>query len=129
MSRIARTAEECDALFAEYVNAANLDGLVSLYEPGARYVRRDGTIVIGHDELRKALAALTTTPTNIRMHIVRVIAGGDVAVIYNDWTLTQTHAGGGVTQSSGKAIEIVRRQPDGLWLFAIDDPFARTRDA
>jgi hypothetical protein len=28
-------------------------------------------------------------------------------------------------QLSGKAIEVCRRQPDGTWLFVIDDPYAR----
>jgi len=125
--RIARTAEECDRLFAELVRAADLDGLVSLYEPAACLVHRDGTLATGHDQLRDALSRLTTEPTEIRMRIVQVIACDGVAVIYNDWVARRTRSTGSETEWSGKAIEIVRRQHDGRWLFAIDDPFARSR--
>ena len=125
--RIARTAEECDRLFAEFVKAADLDGLVSLYESAACLVHRDGTVATGHDQLRNGLSRLTTEPTEMRMRIVQVIACDTVAAIYNDWVVTRTRTDGSVTEWSGKAIEIVRRQQDGRWLFAIDDPFARSR--
>jgi uncharacterized protein (TIGR02246 family) len=127
MTRIARTAEECDRLFAEFVRAADLDGLVSLYEPAACMVHRDGTVATGHDQLRNGLSRLTSEPTEIRVRIVKVIACDAVTVIYNDWVATRTLTDGSVTEWSGKAIEIVRRQQDGRWLFAIDDPFARSR--
>ena len=123
---IARTAEECERLFAAFVKDADLDGLVSLYERGACLVQRDGTVAVGHDQLRRALSTLTTERTEIRMRIVQVVTCDDVAAIYNDWTATRTRADGS-TEWSGKAIEIVRRQADGRWLFAIDDPFARSR--
>ena len=29
----------------------------------------------------------------------------------------------------GKSAEVVRRQPDGTWLFAIDDPYGRSMEA
>ncbi len=34
-------------------------------------------------------------------------------------------ADGATANLAGKSIEIVRRQPDGAWLFVLDDPFAR----
>jgi len=36
-----------------------------------------------------------------------------------------TASDGTVHEARGKAVEVVRRQPDGRWLFAIDDPFGR----
>ena len=51
--------------------------------------------------------------------------GEDLALVYNDWTLSATGADGNPIERSGKAIEVVRRQPDGSWRFAIDDPTAR----
>ena len=125
--RTARSAEECDQLFAEFVRAADLDGLVSLYERTACLVHLDGTVATGHDQLRNALARLTSEPTEIRMRIAQVIGCETVAVIYNDWVATRSLGDGSVTEWSGRAIEVVRRQHDGAWLFAIDDPFARSR--
>jgi len=35
----------------------------------------------------------------------------------------------GGEEVKGKSMEVVRRQPDGTWLFAIDDPWARSPEA
>jgi ketosteroid isomerase-like protein len=61
------------------------------------------------------------------MNVVRVVALNDIAVVYNDWTAKAVSEDGRVRESAGKALEVVRRQPDGRWLFAIDDPFGRSR--
>jgi ketosteroid isomerase-like protein len=117
--------EECDRRFAEYVESGSLDDLVALYEPGASLVQRDGTVAKDHPEIRRALARLTNVPTRIRMHIVGIVESGGLAVVYNDWFLRSTDSNGAETERRGQAIEIVRRQADGRWLFAIDDPFGR----
>jgi ketosteroid isomerase-like protein len=123
----ARTPEECDRRFAECVRSRHLDDLVGLYEPAACFVRRDGTVVTGHSEIRRALARLTIVPTVVDIRIVKVIETDCVAVLYSDWQSRATAADGRVAETSGRALEIVRRQPDGRWLFAIDDPFGRDR--
>jgi ketosteroid isomerase-like protein len=48
-------------------------------------------------------------------------------MVYSDWRLTATGADGGVVTRSGRALEVVRRQPDGTWRLAADDPYARGR--
>jgi uncharacterized protein (TIGR02246 family) len=117
----ARTPEDCDRLFAEHVNAGNLDGVVDLYEPRASLVQQDGSSVVGQSAIREALGGMLSAGAKLRMNVTRTVrAGDDLVVLYNDWSMT---AGG--NQMQGKALEIVRRQPDGTWLFAIDDPFAR----
>ena len=65
--------------------------------------------------------------TEIEMNVVRVVALHGIALVYNDWKSKTASEDGRVRESSGKAIEVVRRQPDGRWLFAIDDPFGRSR--
>lgn len=73
------------------------------------------------------LGRLTSVSTIIDMHILKVVESEGVAVLDNDWHSRATAADGSVIETSGKALEIVRRQPDGRWLFAIDDPFGRDR--
>ncbi|HJQ83671.1 MAG TPA: nuclear transport factor 2 family protein [Candidatus Binatia bacterium] len=121
-----KTPEECDALFAEHVNAGRLDDLVALYEPRGSLVNQDGSVATGHGELREALGALVGMSPRLRMNVHRVVrAGDDLAVLYNDWTLSAKGPDGTPVEMAGKAIEIVRRQTDGTWRFAVDDPFAR----
>jgi len=51
--------------------------------------------------------------------------GDDVAVLYNDWSMRAAAPDGTPIELAGKATEIVRRQRDGAWRFAFDDPFSR----
>jgi ketosteroid isomerase-like protein len=46
-------------------------------------------------------------------------------MVYNDWRMSARRPDGQLVEASGKAIEVVRRQPDGTWRFILDDPFAR----
>ena len=51
--------------------------------------------------------------------------GDNLAVLYNDWSMSVRTPDGQAHEMSGKAIEVVCRQGDGSWKFAVDDPFAR----
>jgi ketosteroid isomerase-like protein len=60
------------------------------------------------------------------MNILKVVrVGDDLAVLYNDWTMAAKAPDGNPFEMTGKAVEVVRRQPDGSWRFVLDDPFAR----
>jgi uncharacterized protein (TIGR02246 family) len=122
----ARTPEDCDRLFGEFLNAGALDSLAALYEPGASLVQQDGSIVTGRPAICEALRGFVSMRPKIRMNVVKVVtAGDDLAVLYNHWTLRADGPDGKAAEAAGKSMEVVRRQPDGTWLFAVDDPFAR----
>ena len=124
----AQTPEECDELFAIYMNAGEPDQLITLYEPSASLVREDGTVATGTVAIRAALNASIAALSLITMNVTRTVrVGDDLAILYNDWSLHARGPKGAAVESSGRAIEVVRRQPDGRWLFAADDPFARGR--
>jgi len=108
------------------MNAGDLDALVALYEATATLITQEGTAATGHAAIRAALGPIVAAKPSIRMHVVRSDpAGGDLAVLYNDWHLTVVGPTGDTIDVAGKAIEIVRRQPDGTWRFVYDDPNAR----
>ena len=46
-------------------------------------------------------------------------------MVYNDWTMSAKGSDGAPIERAGRAIEVVRRQADGTWRVAIDDPYAR----
>jgi ketosteroid isomerase-like protein len=80
----------------------------------------------GRDAIRQALAGFLALRQKFSMHVTKVVAAGDdLAVVYNDWTLDGRGPNQEPITMSGKAIEVVRRQRDGTWLFVVDDPFAR----
>lgn len=121
----AKTPEDVDRLFGEHLNAGDIDALVDLYEAGASLVQQDGEAATGHAAIRASLEPLFAARPAIRMNVVRVVRGGDVAMLYNDFALSASGPNGEKIEMQGKAIEVVRRQPDGTWKFVIDDPYAR----
>jgi uncharacterized protein (TIGR02246 family) len=122
----ARTPEECDALFERYLNAGELDALVALYEPGATLVPNPDERAVGQAAIREALAPLIAAKAQMRLRVGHVLyAGDDLAMLYDDWSGHLTDPDGARVAIAGQAIEVVRRQPDGTWRFAIDDPYAR----
>lgn len=123
----ANTPQDVDRQFGERLNAGDLDGLLALYEPEASFVPREGETLIGRAAISKELASFLGMKPKITMNVVRVVpCAADVALLYNDWRLTAPAGADGVaTEMSGKAIEIVRRQKDGTWLFLCDAPFMR----
>ena len=122
----ASTPDAADRLFGERMNAGDLDGLVALYEKGATLIRPDGTPATGHDAIRAELGGILAAKPRIVMNVRTIRQGGNnVALLYNDFHVTATEPGGKTVQINGCATEVVRRQPDGRWLFVIDDPNGR----
>ena len=122
----ARTPAECDRLFEEHVNAGEVEAVVALYEEGGNLVRHDGGVATGHAAIREVITRLVGIQPKLRNNVVRVIqAGEDLALVYNDWSMSAKGRDGKPIERAGKAIEVVRRQADGTWRFAIDDPYAR----
>ena len=122
----ARTPKQCDDLFARYLNAGDVDGVTSLYEPKGCLVMESGAVARGPRAIRKAIATFASLQPKLVMNVTRIIkAGDDVAVLYNDWTLSGFQPDGTPFTDQGKATEIVRRQRNGTWKYVVDDPRAR----
>ncbi len=122
----ANTPEDCDRLFAQYLNAGDLEALAALYEPQATLVQRSGEERAGRGAIREAVAGFMPMKPQIQCNVIKIVrAGTDLAVLYNDWNGTLTDPSGNKITVSGKALEFVRRQADGTWRFVVDDPYAR----
>jgi len=122
----AKTPKQCDDMFARYLEAGEVDAVVALYEPKGCLVLEGGAIARGPRAIRKALAMFAALKPKLQMNVFKIVkAGDDVAVLYNDWTLSGVGPDGTPFNDSGKATEIVRRQRNGTWKFIVDDPRAR----
>ena len=119
----AHTPEEIDSLFAQALNAGNVDALVALYEPQASLMPSPGTLVAGTAAIREALAAFVAAKPAMQIAPRLVSQSGDLAVVTAKWQLAMTGQDGKPAQMQGQSVEVVRRQSDGRWLFVIDLPF------
>ncbi|MGW6704080.1 nuclear transport factor 2 family protein [Streptomyces sp. NPDC054956] len=117
--RRAETPEEVGALFTEYLEAGDIEGLVSLYEPNAHFVPAPGTHLVGTASIRKGLQELIDTGARLALELRDIRQVDDVALVSN--TATLTCAGHEPVVST--TTEILRRQPDGGWAHVVADPY------
>jgi uncharacterized protein (TIGR02246 family) len=112
--------EEWPCLFESHLNAGDLDAAAALYAPEACFVPKSGETVKGRDAIQTVLSGLIARKERLRGRVVKAVVAGDTAVLYTDW---QGTADGGEERS--RAIEVLRRQPDGTWLLVVGDPNGR----
>jgi uncharacterized protein (TIGR02246 family) len=122
MAAIARTPEEVHRLWADYFVAGDLDGLVSLYEPEATFVAQSGACVTGRRAIREVLASFLALRRTFQIEIGRAVQSGDLALLASSWKLAGEQRGAPY-ETRGRTADVVRRQPDGSWLYVIDSPY------
>ena len=110
-------------LFVEAFNARDADALVALYEPDAVLVPEPGTTVSGHAAIREALGGFLALKGTIRLDTIRVYEADALALLHGQWTLNGTGPDGSPVELQGRSSEVVARQPDGSWLYRLDNPF------
>jgi len=119
----ARTPDEVPLLFGRAFAAHDLESLVALYEPQAALVPQPGELVTGTEAIREALSAFLATEPAFDLEVKKVFRAGDVALAFADWSLTGTGPEGETISMSGQTSDVLRQQPDGSWLFVIDNPY------
>ena len=112
--------------FARAFNSRSIDNLLALYEPEA-ILKTDASdcVAAGRAEIRDALTQLLAAPGTMRSVNAFCLVHGDIALLRADWNLSD---GGGLI-ASGSSAEIVRRQPDGRWLYLIDHAVGASTEA
>ena len=117
------TAKQVHELFVERFNAQDADGILELYEPNAVILPPDAPeAVTGHAAIREVLDGFLALKGKMENTIVRVIEQQDIAILYSRWTVSGTGPDGTSVTVGGTTSDVVRRQSDGSWLFAIDNP-------
>jgi ketosteroid isomerase-like protein len=76
--------------------------------------------------MRRVLAGLIDAKTRMQCQVVQAVAAGDVAALYTDFQGTTIEACKTV-EINQKAIEVLRRQPDGTWRLIVGDANGRGR--
>lgn len=105
------------------INRKDVDAVLSCYEPNAVLSQKpNGGDATGVAQIREALGgflAFRMEPGEIR----EIQGGGDLALTGITWKATGTGPDGKPMTLSGRSTEVLRRQPDGEWLLAIDSPW------
>jgi uncharacterized protein (TIGR02246 family) len=120
---IANSPEALHRLWVDGVNRGDLDGLGALYEAEAAFVVRPGHVVAGLPAVREATAGLLALNPRATLEVKTVVRAGDLALLISTWHLTGTDASSSHVEVGGQTADVARRQEDGSWRFAIDNPW------
>ena len=109
--RQAAAPEDLGRFFIERANSGDVEGLVALYEAGAVLALSEGGTVTGVGAIRQVYEQLLATKPTFAPGTPRP------ALRNGDWALTSTRIPAGATTT-----ELAHRQPNGTWLWTIDQP-------
>jgi uncharacterized protein (TIGR02246 family) len=117
------TPAETHQAWARSFNAGDIDALMALYAADATLVPQPGQVVNGNAAIRDVLQSFLALKGKIEMDTTYALQAGDVALLRGQWRLKGTGPDGKPVEMSAKSSEVVRRQPDGRWLIAVDHPY------
>lgn len=111
--------------FEKAFNSGDVEALAAMYEPGAILVTQPNGPVSGLDAIREAYRGFLESKPRIHVETLAVFELSEgIAMLHGRWVKTGTQPDGSEVRIEGRNTEVVRRQPDGRWLFLIDNPFA-----
>lgn len=120
-----RTPSPLDAV-TQFVNALNQgdpETALSLYELGASLVVQPGVVATGTSALRAALAGFAALKPTLTTEAYKILEADDLALYCSRWTMHGTDPAGNPVHMNGRSSDVLRRQPDGNWRIALDNPF------
>jgi ketosteroid isomerase-like protein len=105
----ARDPQDLERFLVARQQAGDIEGMVALFDRDAVIHADDGRVVRGHDEMRTYYRELAAGGR------VFVMGEQQPALVNGDLALTSTRSRDGSVTA-----EVARRQPDGTWLWVID---------
>jgi len=110
--------------FEAAFNAGDVEALVALYEPDAVMALSPGKLARGIAEIRAVFEQFAETHAKMRLETATTLETGDgLALLHGKWTLTGRGPDGHPFEAAATSAEVLRRQPDGRWLYVLDNPF------
>ncbi len=118
----AHKAEDVHRLFLKRFNEGDLEGLAALYEDNAILVFRD-QVLRGKARIRVAIIAPSASRPTMTLRTEKAVEGDGLALLTSSWKIDGKGMDGEPFQDGGRTADVMRRQPDGAWLAAIDSPY------
>ena len=116
--------EECDLLLFKVIESGDIEAALDLYEKDATFVVSANQTVTGHRAIRDVLKNMIGAESTGKLdHVTTVLsADGSIAFTRAKGSTTGKGPDGNFITTNFHSIEVVRKQSDGTWRIAIDDP-------
>jgi uncharacterized protein (TIGR02246 family) len=115
--------EELHPALTTAYNAGDLESMLALYDPKAVFVIKPGRVTDGPAELRTALRRLIELRGHLTIHPHAFVRSDDVVLVLGKYTLSGRRRDGTPLELESRFADVLRRQPDGRWLLAVDNGF------
>ncbi|HEV2598862.1 YybH family protein [Sphingopyxis sp.] len=127
---IAQAPKELGPLISKAVEAGDIATALAFYEPGAAMILSSGEATTDREGVRAELQALADIkPKAIFDEVVTVMHGdGHLATTRCRGRILATGPDGSAVTLPFHTLEVSRKQPDGAWLVAIDNPYIGSMD-
>lgn len=117
------TPEQVLRSIVEGINSANLDALLTLYEPQAAFAAQPGSLAHGLQGIRESLAGFIGMKGTLDLEVTRVLEANGLALVIGVWSFAGTGPDGQPVKLTAQNADVLRRQSDGSWRFVIDNPW------
>jgi ketosteroid isomerase-like protein len=96
---------------------------LACYEVDASIVVEPRRVSVGADAVRSVLEFFAASRATFTVIHNAPLESHGVALHLSSWSLQGVDPSGGELRLAGRSSDVVRRQPDGTWLIAIDNPW------
>lgn len=110
------------ASLLERFNSGEVSAMMGLYEEGAVFVDNSGRAVTDPAEIAGELEAFMSFGLPMKAVARHMYAANGVALFVLDWEV-EGEVDGRHVHLKGTATDIAHRGSDGLWRYAIDNPY------
>ena len=112
-----------DSAFATAMGAGDAAGVAAIYLPDAHLLPPDAASIEGREAIQQFVAGfLSAYHVTIAVSADEIEGRGDLAYARGHYTMDGTPKAAGTPplHEEGKFLEVLRRQPDGTWRYAVD---------
>ncbi|MFG3497343.1 YybH family protein [Streptomyces sp. NPDC047928] len=124
MSRLTDNVEKHTALYVEAFNAGDFETVDSFYTEEAVVVWEPGMPLTGDERRRYQREFLSRRPKMTATPRQSFVTG-DTALLIVDWTIDTVDEAGEPEHLEGVGVDVLRLGDDGVWRYAVDDPFGQ----
>ena len=109
------------ASLLERFNSGKVSAMMTLYDPEAVLIAKDGRTVTDRAEIAAELERDLSLGLPLEAKARHVFVAGDIAQIVVDWSIDGTGPDGKHVHVEGTASDVARRGADGRWRYLIDN--------
>ncbi len=115
--------EDLHPALSEAYNAGDLEAILSLYDPKAAFVIKPSRVTKSPAELRAAMQHVIALGGRLTVDPHSFISSDDLVLVLGTFTLSGRRRDDTPFERVSRFADVLRRQPDGRWLIAIDHPY------